>query len=198
MARLDKRCALITAAAECIHQKGFQQATLVNIAEKSNVPLGNVYYYFQSKEAILGAILQEKNLKYAEFRQSLDLVEDPQRRLILFLSSKPEELELISRYGCELGSLCQELGKLSNLLADQAAKLLHDILIWCETQFKALGFGRLASDYALNMISTIQGAYLLANTFNDPNIVKKQITELQKWLEQLVTAKVRVEEFAFS
>ena len=48
----DKRTRLIEAADKLVQLQGFSQTTLADIAKKADVPLGNVYYYFKTKEEI--------------------------------------------------------------------------------------------------------------------------------------------------
>ncbi len=135
--KTDKRIRLIEAAKVLIHQQGFNLTTLADIAQEADVPLGNVYYYFKTKEAIGEAVIEKRAAEYAEMLSRLDEIQDPASRLRAFVDTNVEELELIARYGCPIGGLCQELGKQGGSLADQAAKLLHDILEWSETQFRA-------------------------------------------------------------
>lgn len=189
--KTDKRVRLIEAAKVLIHQKGFNQTTLADIAQEADVPLGNVYYYFKTKEAIGESVIEKRAAENAEFFSKLDEITDPKARLLALLQFSTEDLELTARYGCPVGGLCQELGKQGGSLADQAAKLLHDLLMWCETQFRSFGFGDKAADYALNLVSNIQGIYLLTHTFKDPKLATRQAKVLQEWLDKL-TAGVRV------
>src|SRR3990167_70966 len=138
--KTDKRVRLIEAAKVLIHQQGFNLTTLADIAQEADVPLGNVYYYFKTKEAIGEAVIEKRAAENAEFFSKLDEIADPKARLLALLQFGTEDLELTARYGCPVGGLCQELGKQGGSLADQAAKLLHDILEWTEKQFRALGF----------------------------------------------------------
>jgi TetR/AcrR family transcriptional repressor of nem operon len=188
--KTDKRVRLIDAAKALIHQKGFNQTTLADIAQEADVPLGNVYYYFKTKDAIGEAVIEKRAAENAEFFSKLDENTDAKARLLALLQFGTEDLEVTARYGCPVGGLCQELGKQGGSLADQAAKLLHDLLMWCETQFRTLGFGDKAADYALNLVSNIQGIYLLTHTFKDPKLATRQAKVLQEWLEKL-TAGVR-------
>jgi TetR/AcrR family transcriptional repressor of nem operon len=183
--KTDKRIRLIEAAKVLIHQQGFNLTTLADIAQEADVPLGNVYYYFKTKEAIGEAVIEKRAAETAESLVNFDENPDPKGRLLSLLQFTPEELELIARYGCPMGGLCQELGKQGGALADQAAKLLHDLLVWCETQFRALGLGEKSSDYALNLVSGIQGLHLLTHTFKDPKIATRQVKMLQEWLEKI-------------
>jgi TetR/AcrR family transcriptional repressor of nem operon len=185
--KTDKRVRLIEAAKVLIHQKGFNQTTLADIAQEADVPLGNVYYYFKTKEAIGEAVIEKRASEFAEFFVQLDDHSDARSRLLALLNFNAEELELTARYGCSVGGLCQELGKQGGSLADQVAKLLHDLLNWSETQFRSLGFGDKAADLALHLVSGIQGAFLLTHTFRDPKLALRQAKMLQEWLEKLTS-----------
>ena len=55
--RNDKRGRLVTAADKLFHEQGVSTTTLANIAQLADVPLGNVYYYFKSKESIVLAVI---------------------------------------------------------------------------------------------------------------------------------------------
>lgn len=196
--KTDKRVRLIEAAKVLIHQQGFNLTTLADIAQEADVPLGNVYYYFKTKEAIGEAVIEKRAFEIAEFMAKLNELSDPKARLHALLQFTAEELELTARYGCAIGGLCQELGKQGGSLADQAAKLLHDLLGFCETQFKNLGQGEKSAELALNLIANIQGMHLLTHTFKDPKIAGRQTKLIQEWLDKLnVGAKTaRVAEVA--
>lgn len=48
---------LVHAAAECFREGGIRATTIKIIAERANVPIGNVYYYFKTKEDIASAVV---------------------------------------------------------------------------------------------------------------------------------------------
>ncbi len=187
--KTDKRVRLIEAAKVLIHQQGFNLTTLADIAQEADVPLGNVYYYFKTKEAIGIAVIEKRASEWAERLAFWSENPDPLARLTAVVQYGLEELEVTARFGCPIGGLCQELGKQGGALSDLAAKLLHDILQWSEEQFHALGFSDNARDHSLNLVSSIQGMYLLTHTFKEPKIAQRQCEQLQGWLEGLVERK---------
>ena len=95
--KTDKRIRLIEAAKVLIHQQGFNLTTLADIAQEADVPLGNVYYYFKTKEAIGEAVIEKRAAEYAEMLARLDEIQDPASRLRAFVDTSVEELELIAR-----------------------------------------------------------------------------------------------------
>jgi hypothetical protein len=48
---------ILTAAASEFNQKGFQEASMRNIASKADITPGNIYRYFQNKETLLKAVV---------------------------------------------------------------------------------------------------------------------------------------------
>lgn len=190
--KTDKRIRLIEAAKVLIHQQGFNLTTLADIAQEADVPLGNVYYYFKTKEAIGIAVIEKRAAEWAERLASWCEITDPLLRLMALVRYGLEGIEVTARFGCPIGGLCQELGKQSGSLSDLAAKLLHDILQWSEEQFKSLGFADKSASLALNLISSVQGMFLLTHTFKDPKLAQRQSEELKSWLENLTNRTIEM------
>lgn len=185
--KTDKRIRLIEAAMILIHQQSFNLTTLADIAHKADVPLGNVYYYFKKKEDIGEAVIEKLAVTLGEMLKLWDEISGPIERLKAFLKDSivTENLEQVARYGCSIGGLCQELSKQSGSLADRAAKLLHDMLEWAQVQFNSMGCGAESANFALTLISGVQGAYLLTHTFKDPQFSIRQVDILSAWLDNL-------------
>src|SRR6516165_11220777 len=57
-AQAGKRERLIAAAAETIYATGVEKTTLADIAAAAGIPLGNVYYYFKTKNDLLQAVIE--------------------------------------------------------------------------------------------------------------------------------------------
>ena len=81
----DKRARLMEAAKTLIHRKGFYLTTLADIADESGVPLGNVYYYFKTKEMIGEIVIQQWTAAFHDEIRGLESRTDPNARLLGFL-----------------------------------------------------------------------------------------------------------------
>lgn len=57
----DRREQIIDAAMHVFAQKGFSKATNKDIAREAGITPGLIYYYFESKEALLNAILEARS-----------------------------------------------------------------------------------------------------------------------------------------
>ena len=55
--KATKRERLVRAAAECFREGGIRATTIKIIAERADVPIGNVYYYFKTKEDFASAVV---------------------------------------------------------------------------------------------------------------------------------------------
>jgi AcrR family transcriptional regulator len=183
--RPGKRDRLVAGARETIYRQGFEATTIADIAEASGVPVGNVYYYFKSKDELVAAVIDS----YArEGRERLSLLEQQHRTprarlkvLVRLLVSQPGQVAL---HGCPRGSLCSELGKQDNDLARACQELMRTPIAWIEQQFKAMG-RRDARDLAFALLASYEGAALLANTFRDPDLMAREGRRLERWIDSL-------------
>jgi len=184
--KTDKRTRLIEAASTLIHRQGFNLTTLAHIAELASVPLGNVYYYFKTKDAIGEAVIESY---FAEIRRHVaewDALSNPRDRLMTFVKRELQQAEVTARYGCQVGALCQELAKQGGQLSELAASLLHYLLDWCEKQFVELGLNKAkANEAALQVISSLEGFALLSCAFRDTTMINKFASVVDSLLEKI-------------
>ena len=185
MSTFDKRARLLDAANTLVYRQGYNQTTLADIAKEAAVPLGNVYYYFKTKEDIGKALIEHRGAFYASLIAQWEQTPDPKQRLLALVAMVAEQRELLANSGCPIGSLCQELHKEGGPLADKAASLLEAILTWSEKQFQAMGKKKQAFDLALQLVSALQGASLLTHTFNRPELITRETKRLRAWLESI-------------
>lgn len=179
----DKRDRLIDAANELIYKQTFNSTTLADIAALSEVPLGNVYYYFKTKDEILKAVVQRRETELNNLFSAWDQLPNVKERLHAFIAEQTQGSDTIARFGCALGSLCQELGKHGGELANLTGSLMRKTLEWVEKQFRALGKEAEASALAEQLIASLQGISLLTLTFHDPDFLHRQTKLLGRSVE---------------
>lgn len=181
----DKRTRLVDAANKLFHQEGVTNTTLAKIASLAGVPLGNVYYYFKSKEAIILAVIERRRATMTSLFQEWEQATTAKDRLRLMVERALIDAQESAKYGDSLGSLCQELSKQGGSVATAASDMMHDVLHWAEKQFIDLGKGEQARNHALNLISSLQGMSLLSLTFNNAEFMSRQGEFLTHWLESI-------------
>ncbi len=183
--KIDKRSRLIEAANKLVQQQGFNQTTLADIAHESKVPLGNVYYYFKTKDDLGHALIEYRTEGVCGQFSEWDKLPDPKKRILAAIKTVADNREMVAQSGCPVGSLCQELHKEGGPLADKSAGMFSAMLGWLEAQFRLLGMGNESSGHALHLVSALQGASLLTNAFNDPTLMLRETARLTKWVKAL-------------
>lgn len=175
--RNDKRDRLISAASQLIYEKTFHTTTLADIAKLADVPLGNVYYYFKTKEAIMMAVISLRSQELVDQFAEYDALVSPAERLHAFVAKFVEPAETLARFGCPIGSLCQELGKQGGPISDAASKLLLEQVNWVKSQLGQLGLDN-AQLRAEQFIGVLQGLALMTLAFKDPEYLARQSKHL--------------------
>jgi TetR/AcrR family transcriptional regulator, transcriptional repressor for nem operon len=179
-----KRERLIDAARQTVYEHGIEKTTLADIAALAGIPVGNVYYYFKTKNDIVRAVV-ESHLR--ESRTLLAAIEDdfadPRDRLKALFGGFAQQSDLIARYGCPHGSLCLELGKRADGAA-LAGQLMREPVDWAERQFLAMGRPD-ARDLAIQVIARYQGTALLTSTFRDPDLMAREAVRVAQWIDSL-------------
>ncbi len=179
-----KRERLVESARGLFHEQGVHRTTLAEVAERAEVPLGNVYYYFKSRDELIGAVLDGYQEQAAILIQGFERHRSPQARLKALARSWAEMNETVARHGCPMGTLCAELDKIDGGHDREAAAVMAVIVDWAESQFRLLGKPD-ARDLAVALFAGIQGAALLANTFRDSTILTRQTRHLERWIDTL-------------
>lgn len=184
-AAVGKREQLTLAAVDLAYRQGYRKTTLADIAAESGVPLGNVYYYFRTREEIGEAILAQRDGQFAAQREELDGLSTPLARLVAFVDSTVANAPMVARNGCPMGSLSAEMLKEGGTLADRSRSLFAAPLTWMTDQFRAMGRIADADDLALQLLATLQGAMLLTHSFREPALLEREGKRLNTWLKEM-------------
>jgi TetR/AcrR family transcriptional regulator, transcriptional repressor for nem operon len=183
--RADKRARLIETAMTLAYQHGFRETSLADIAEAAHVPVGNVYYYFKTKDELAEAVVERRLAEFRAFRDELDRLGSPKERLFAFVERIHRNREQLARGGCPLGGLCTELHKEGGALAKKSAALFTEPMRWLEEQFRAVGHERDSRELAVHFFSAYQGMAAVALGANDREVVVTEATRLKDWIRTL-------------
>jgi TetR/AcrR family transcriptional regulator, transcriptional repressor for nem operon len=179
-----KRERLVASAREVIHQQGVERTTIADIARAADVPVGNVYYYFKTKDDLVAAAIDGHTADVRAVLGSLARHRTPQARLKALIRELMSQGDLAADYGCPLGSLCSELERRTDGLARTCSDLLRLPVDWAEQQFRSMG-RRDARDLAVALIASYEGIALLTNTFRDPELMTREGRRLERWIDSL-------------
>jgi AcrR family transcriptional regulator len=184
-----KRERLVAAACRVLHEQGVERTTLADIALAADVPVGNVYYYFKTKDQLVEAAINAHGNDLRAVLSALDRRRTPQARLKGLIGALVEQRDVAARYGCPFGTLACELDKRPDGLDRTAADVLGILADWAEQQFRSMGFGDQAEarDLAIALIASYQGISLLTNTFRDPELMVREGRRLERWIDSLAS-----------
>jgi len=179
-----KRTRLIGAARDLLHRQGVERTTIADVAEASGVPLGNVYYYFKTKNELVAAVVESRAEEQMSTLARLDELPTPPERLKAFIGFLAGHSKLVADSGCPMGSLCSELDKRNDGLNELGVPLMQMALDWVQRQFEAMGRAD-ARELAIAFVASYQGAAVLTNTLRDPTILEGEAARVQRWIDYL-------------
>jgi TetR/AcrR family transcriptional regulator, transcriptional repressor for nem operon len=182
--RGGKRERLVASAGDLLHRQGVAGTTLAQVAEAAEVPAGNVYYYFKTKDDLIRAVIDARSGEARALLDSLESRRNPAARLKALARQWVEMRDLVARYGCPFGTLSAELDRREDGLDRAAAKPIGLILDWSEAQFRQMG-RRDARELAVALFAGVQGGALLANAFRDPDLMTSHVRHLERWIDSL-------------
>jgi AcrR family transcriptional regulator len=180
----DKRERLVKSADALILQQGFKQTTLADIAENSGVPLGNVYYYFKSKEDIGKTVIERRLANLRQLLSNCRHADSPKARLLTMLDYPLQIRDNLTMNGCPLGTLAYELSRTDGFLRDASKLLIQEMLDWSTEQFTQMGKSD-AALLGLQFVSDLQGMSLIANALGDRTVVTRMVERTREWVETL-------------
>jgi TetR/AcrR family transcriptional regulator, transcriptional repressor for nem operon len=178
---------IIAEADRLFYQHGFEHTSFADIADAVKISRGNFYYHFKSKDEILGAVIEARLVKTQGMLDGWTAgSDDPKERIQGFVRILLRNKDKIKKYGCPVGTLCNELAKLKHDALDEAAALFTLFRDWLGNQFKQLGCGPKSDALAMHLLARTQGAATLANTFPDDAFLEEEVRLMDEWLEEQI------------
>lgn len=176
----DKKERLIHAAMRLFYCRGFAATSLADLAEESKVPVGNVYYYFKTKEQLGEAVIGAYREMIEAWHKLAELEDAPQQRLKVWLEQYSKMCVGLMDWGCPFGRLLVDFKQQSGRLGDLAADLYRVILDWVQRQFAAYPYSpEEARRRAQTLVSRAQGLSILSVILEDKATILERFTELE-------------------
>lgn len=180
----EKRDRLVAAARRVLHEQGVHRTTLADVAAAAEVPLGNLYYYFKTKDDLVRAVLDAYDGDYAMVESVLAGQPNPRERLKALIRTLTAARERIALHGCPIGSLCSELDKRADDVTARGAEVLGRLVDIAAREFESMGRSD-ARELGVALVAAYEGAALLANTLRDPALLSTEGARLERWIDSL-------------
>lgn len=182
---------IIEAANRLFYQQGYAATSFSDVVNAANVPRGNIYYYFKTKDDILRAAISFRAERIANMLQNWsEQYSTPLERLNRFLEILPDSMESLKQYGCPMGSLNTELGKNSPELQQQAKVLFKLFDDWLTDQFSEMGYAGHAREYARRMLARGQGISIMTHIYKDEKLLLQETDLLARWVQRLAAGDI--------
>lgn len=184
----ETRQRIIDAANTLFYHKGFTVTSFADIAQSCGVPKGNFYFYFHTKEELLDAVVKDRIKRLAALFDGWQTeIPDPRERLHRIANVPFFDRYEVALYGCPVGTLSAELGKLSSKPDDNVMTAMYSLMLMV-MRHCLMGMGlndANAERQARHMLSRLQGAANLAHTFKDATWLDAEIETLHTWIDTL-------------
>ena len=168
-----KKDRLIDAAMVRFHHHGIAASSLASVANDADVPAGNVYYYFQTKDQLTDSVVDRWCERVAASLAAHEAHSDPLVRLRSFIARAGDSRQYYTDHGCPLAAIASHSGRPLDLIRG-----------WIADQFTALDplSAQARADF---VFASLQGSFALAQAARDPAIVAHVVRQLLDWIETL-------------
>ena len=168
-----KKDRLINAAMLRFHHHGVAASSIASVANDADVPAGNVYYYFQTKDQLTDAVVDRWCERIAASLAAHESHPDPLDRLRSFTASAGACRQAYTDHGCPLAAIATHSGRPLDL-----------VRAWIADQFAALDPAS-AQARANFAFASLQGSFALAFAAHDPAIIAHTVAHLTDWIDSL-------------
>ena len=179
----DKKDRLVEAAMRRFHHDGVGATSLAAVANDAAVPLGNVYYYFRSKDALTENVIERWCAWVGESLGALDVLPGSRDRLRAFVVSADRRRQGYADLGCPLSALSNDLRNAPPTIAASSGRPLAMLRAWLTAQFVQITDVDVAGSHADFFLASLQGSFALAHINSDSLIVSRTVEHLLRWID---------------
>jgi len=192
MSEKTTRDHIVEAADQLFYQQGYEHTSFADIADAVKISRGNFYYHFKTKDDILQAVINARLANTGKMLQHWEIEgEHPEDRIRSFINILLANRAKIKRYGCPVGTLSAELGKLNHVSQAEANRLFTLFRTWLRRQFTLLGRKADADQLAMHLLARSQGVATLASAFHDEKFIRQEVKQMCDWLASCAAGAVQ-------
>lgn len=176
---------IIKEADNLFYRRGYNQTSFQDISDATDIPRGNFYYYFKTKEEILEAVINSRVDDLSEMLVKVDAENsEPRERLLMFSDLLKNTCDDVMESGCPLGTLCSELVKDAPVLHKKSSEVFSVLRNWIKIQLEELNVAN-SDDLAMEFLSKMQGATVMGSAFNDSDFIYRSHKQLRAWVSEI-------------
>lgn len=178
--------AIVEATDDLLYHKSYNLMSFSDIAEASDIPRGNLNYYFKTKDEVLLAVIEHRIIRMKQMLSDWDVsINTPLERLFRFAQIPLNEKYNVIQYGCPIGTLNQELGKVQPELKAISKRQFDVFKLWLIKQFSDFAPEQDAKKLAIHMLVRTQGLSAVAYIEENKQIIQTEVKAIEQWLNSL-------------
>ena len=165
---VESRRKIVDAAAALMAERGFAGTSIAAVSERSGLPSGSIYWHFESKEALLGAVVEEGARRWFDSLWANDpLPTDPAmraeallERAATSLEEQPEFLRLLILIVLERREVDKTSVAVIRRVRASALQYIRDLLVDLLDGFERRKAKRLADEFSRLVLCVADGAFV--------------------------------------
>jgi AcrR family transcriptional regulator len=190
---VESRRKIVEAAAALMAERGFAGTSIAAVSQCSGLPSGSIYWHFESKEALLGAVVEEGARRWFETLPRIEsLPADPaERTAALFdavdaaLESHPEFLRLLLLVALERRDVDPTSLAVIRRVRELALERIRKMLVVLLAPSKLRNEKRIADDFARLVLVVADGAFVAQHIDPEQADVRRSFGLLRRALTAL-------------
>ena len=189
---------IMDVAQQMVLSVGLSGTSVDKVIEQADVTKSTFFYHFKTKHQLAEALLERYALEdkshFAEFMSKAEqLSRDPLQQLLIFVGLFIEMTEQLEDPfpGCLYASYCYQSGAISPDMIHTVEKMM---LFWRQKLSDLIAEIRKQNppripvenhQVADHMLTTFEGAFILAKVMNEPKLASEQLIQCRNYLELL-------------
>ena len=184
---------IVLSAMKLFHDKGYNATGMADILRAAEVGSGSFYYFFESKEAVLLAVLDNyvELLHPMVMQPAFQLSDDPIERIFVVLDRyRTAILESQFNFGCPIGNLALEVAADKPAVAEKIALNFSN---WCKAIESCLNAARdrLPADLDMHAMSrfiltVMEGGVMQARAHKSIEPYDVSVRQLRDYFNRLI------------
>ena len=190
---VESRRRIVDAAAALMAERGFAGTSIAAVSQRSGLPSGSIYWHFESKEALLAAVMEEGARRWFEALPRIDdLPTEPGARIAaLFdvsessLEAHPEFLRLLLLIALERRDVDPASLAVIRRVRNLALERIRTMLVVLLTPLKLQNVQRIADEFSRLVLVVSDGAFVAQHIDPEQADVRRSFTLLRRALTAL-------------
>ena len=177
---------ILESAMDLLNTKSYHATTMNDIISATGVQKGNLYYYFQGKEALVADLVKAAGKSYGEYLSERAGNGTPIERLCGILDGVLDyHRNKGLKGGCLFGNLAMETADTVPVVAESVKWVLDSGIDWLAALIAKTGIrenaksGADARSMAIQIVAEIEGSILLARLGRDISILENAVNALK-------------------